>query len=153
MNVMRWIVCVVLFVPSVWADTPMLEAREAALAGQLRCVVCQNQTVAESQAPIAQDMRKEITHQLELGRSDAEVIAFFEQRYGTFVRYTPPWKPSTWLLWCLPFFVLVGGLALLLRTLRQRGKSVQRGLTPQEREKAQAWLSQKSQSAHSESHK
>lgn len=153
MNISRWIVCVMLLAPSVWADTQMLEAREAALAGQLRCVVCQNQTVAESQAPIAQDMRKEIAHQLEQGRSDAEVVAFFEQRYGTFVRYTPPWRPSTWLLWCLPFVALAGGLALLWRTLRQRGQSMQRGLTPQEREKAQAWLSQESQSADSEIHK
>jgi cytochrome c-type biogenesis protein CcmH len=119
-----------------------LEAREAALAQQLRCVVCQNQTVAESQAPIAKDMRTEITKQLVQGRTDEEVVAFFEQRYGTFVRYTPPWKASTWLLWCLPFAVLIGGFVVLWRTLRQRQHQVRNSLTPEERLRAQAWLAQ-----------
>lgn len=121
--------------------TPDLEAREAALADQLRCVVCQNQTVAESQAPIAQDMRKEIAAQLAQGRSDSEVIAFFEQRYGSFVRYAPPWKPSTWVLWCAPFVVLLGGLLLLWRTLRRRSHATSAPpLSAQERQRAQAWL-------------
>lgn len=119
-----------------------LEQREAALAEQLRCVVCQNQTVAESQAPIAKDMRAEITKQLAQGRSDEEVVAFFEQRYGAFVRYTPPWKASTWLLWCLPFAALLGGLVVLWRALRQRGQVVRGDLTPEERSRAQAWLAQ-----------
>jgi len=83
--------CAALLSPSVFAAQDLeLEAREAALAARLRCVVCQNQTVAESQAPIAKDMRKEIAVQLAQGRSDAEVVAFFEQRYGSFVRYAPP---------------------------------------------------------------
>ncbi len=119
-----------------------LEAREAALAAKLRCVVCQNQTVAESQAPIAKDMRRVIAEQLEQGRSDAEVVAFFEQRYGTFVRYTPPWKPSTWLLWCAPFMALVAGFVVLWRTLRQRSQAPRSRLTAQERARAQAWLEQ-----------
>lgn len=117
-----------------------LEVREAALAHQLRCVVCQNQTVAESQAPIAKDMRAEIVKQLAQGRTDEDVVAFFEQRYGTFVRYTPPWRASTWLLWCLPFVALIGGLVLLWRALRQREQVVHSSLTPQERLRAQAWL-------------
>ncbi|MBF6632028.1 MAG: cytochrome c-type biogenesis protein CcmH [Comamonas sp.] len=120
-----------------------LEEREAALAQQLRCVVCQNQTVAESQAPIAKDMRAEIVSQLSQGRSDEEVVAFFEQRYGTFVRYTPPWKPSTWLLWCTPFIALIGGFVVLWRTLRNRKHVVRNTLTPQERLRAKAWLEQK----------
>lgn len=136
--------------PSAWAFAETLQAREAALAAQLRCVVCQNQTVAESQAPIALDMRKEIVHQLEQGRSDAEVVAFFEQRYGTFVRYTPPWRPSTWLLWCLPFVVVLAGLALLWRTLcRRTAAAPATGLTAQERARAQAWLAQ-TDAAHSD---
>jgi cytochrome c-type biogenesis protein CcmH len=97
-----------------------LAAREAHLATQLRCVVCQNQTVAESNAPLAADMRREIRTQLESGSSDAQVVAFFEQRYGAFVHYSPPFKPSTWLLWGAPFVVLIAGLALLLSTLRRR---------------------------------
>ena len=124
-------------------DTQMqLDAREAALAGQLRCVVCQNQTVEESRAPMAADMRREIRQQLTAGRSDAEVIAFFEQRYGAFVRYDPPWQPSTWLLWCGPFLAVLGGFFLLRRTLRARRADVV-PLTAGQRQRAQAWLDQR----------
>nr|WP_297389458.1 cytochrome c-type biogenesis protein [uncultured Roseateles sp.] len=91
-----------------------LEARESRLAHQLRCVVCQNQTLAESNAPLAADMRQAIREQLRDGRSDAEVVAFFEARYGAFVRYLPPWRPSTWLLWAGPFLLLGAGLAAAL---------------------------------------
>lgn len=99
-----------------------LEAREAHLATQLRCVVCQNQTVAESNAPLAADMRREIRTQLESGRSDQQVVEFFEQRYGAFVHYSPPLRPSTWLLWGAPFLLVVGGLLLLLSVLRRRSR-------------------------------
>ena len=116
-----------------------LAQREAALAAQLRCVVCQNQTVAESHAPIAKDMRREIQAQLAQGRSDAEVVAFFEQRYGSFVRYTPPWRPSTWLLWCGPFLAVLAGFALLRRTLKQRAAGPA-PLTPAQRDRARQWL-------------
>ncbi|MEG0939866.1 MAG: cytochrome c-type biogenesis protein [Comamonas sp.] len=116
-----------------------LQDREMALAAQLRCVVCQNQTVAESRAPMAEDMRLQIRSQLEQGRSNDQVIAFFEQRYGAFVRYNPPWKPSTWLLWIGPFFVALGGLALLRRTLR-RTRTSDAPLTPQQRDRARQWL-------------
>lgn len=125
-----------------WAQSDDLVAREAALAEQLRCVVCQNQTVAESQAPIAKDMRKQIAQQLAQGQSDAQVVAFFEQRYGSFVRYAPPWKPSTWLLWCLPFVAVVGGFALMWRTLHRRTQVRTPGLTEQERQRAATWLAQ-----------
>lgn len=116
-----------------------LAQREGALAAKLRCVVCQNQTVAESQAPIAKDMRQEIKAQLAQGRSDAQVVAFFEQRYGSFVRYMPPWRPSTWLLWCGPFLAVFAGLALLRRTLRKRAPAAA-PLTPAERARANDWL-------------
>ena len=100
-----------------------LAAREAHLATQLRCVVCQNQTVAESNAPLAADMRREIRVQLESGRSDQQVVDFFEERYGAFVHYSPPVKPSTWLLWGLPFVIVIAGLVLLLNVLRKRSRS------------------------------
>lgn len=116
-----------------------LQDREMALAAQLRCVVCQNQTVAESRAPMAEDMRREIRAQLEQGRSDAEVVAFFEQRYGAFVRYNPPWKPSTWLLWCGPFVAALGGFWLLRRTLRRRPPE-HTPLTEAQRARARQWL-------------
>jgi cytochrome c-type biogenesis protein CcmH len=99
-----------------------LAAREAHLATQLRCVVCQNQTVAESNAPLAADMRREIRTQLESGRSDQQVVEFFEQRYGAFVHYSPPLRPSTWLLWGAPFLLVAIGLILLLSVLRRRSR-------------------------------
>ena len=116
-----------------------LQDREMALAAQLRCVVCQNQTVAESRAPMAEDMRLEIRSQLEQGRSNDQVIAFFEQRYGAFVRYNPPWKPSTWLLWSGPFLAALGGFVLLRRTLRRR-LVPDVPLTPEQRDRARQWL-------------
>ncbi len=142
MKARPWMVLMVwaaLALPALATDS--LEMREAALAAKLRCVVCQNQTVAESQAPIAKDMRHEIQAQLAQGRSDAEVVAFFEQRYGSFVRYTPPWRPSTWLLWCGPFLAALAGLFLLRKTLKQRPAGPA-PLTPAERERAKAWLHQ-----------
>ena len=119
--------------------TPSLDEREAALASQLRCVVCQNQTVSESRAPIAQDMRLQIREQLTQGRSDKEVVAFFEQRYGAFVRYNPPWKPSTWLLWLSPFLIALAGLWMLRRNL-PKARQTDDTLTPAEHERAQRWL-------------
>lgn len=119
-------------------DQELLD-REMALAAQLRCVVCQNQTVAESRAPMAEDMRREIRNQLEQGHSNEQVINFFEQRYGSFVRYNPPWKPSTWLLWSAPFLAALGGFVLLHRTLRRR-RMQDAPLTPEQRERARQWL-------------
>lgn len=118
---------------------PSLDEREAALASQLRCVVCQNQTVSESRAPIAQDMRLQIREQLAQGRSDEDVVAFFEQRYGAFVRYNPPWKPSTWLLWLSPFLIALAGLWVLRRNL-PKARLPDAPLTLDERERAQRWL-------------
>ncbi|GEQ75636.1 cytochrome c biogenesis protein [Comamonas testosteroni] len=119
-------------------DQELLD-REMALAAQLRCVVCQNQTVAESRAPMAEDMRREIRNQLEQGHSNEQVIDFFEQRYGSFVRYNPPWKPSTWLLWSGPFLAALGGFVLLCRTLRRR-LMPNVPLTPEQRDRARQWL-------------
>lgn len=119
-------------------DQELLD-REMALAAQLRCVVCQNQTVAESRAPMAEDMRREIRNQLEQGHSNEQVINFFEQRYGSFVRYNPPWKPSTWLLWSGPFLAALGGFVLLRRTLRRR-LMPNVPLTPEQRDRARQWL-------------
>lgn len=97
-----------------------LDARELRLAEQLRCVVCQNQTLAESNAPLAADMRREMRTQLQAGHSDEQVLAFFEKRYGSFVRYAPPMRPATWLLWGGPFILGVVALTTLLITLKRR---------------------------------
>lgn len=116
------VLCLLAFTRPALADPDDLHAREARLAEQLRCVVCQNQTLAESNAPLAADMRREIRTQLQAGHSDAEVLAFFEQRYGTFVRYAPPLQPSTWALWGLPFVLTLAGVAGLVATLRRRAR-------------------------------
>lgn len=100
-----------------------IDAREARLATLLRCVVCQNQTIAESNAPLAADMRREMRAQLQAGRSDEEVLAFFEQRYGAFVRYAPPLRRSTALLWALPFLAGVAGLGALAAVLHRRARA------------------------------
>ncbi|MFZ4288668.1 cytochrome c-type biogenesis protein [Variovorax sp. HJSM1_2] len=122
------------------ATSPDLAEREAALAASLRCMVCQNQTLAESNAPLALDMRRQILEQLANGRTEAQIRDYFEERYGSFVRYDPPFKPSTWLLWLGPFVLLGLGLVLLARLVRRRQQAPLPPLTPAERSRAQALL-------------
>jgi len=119
---------------------PGLEEREVALAASLRCMVCQNQTLAESNAPLALDMRRQIHEQLASGRSEAQIRDYFEERYGAFVRYDPPFRPSTWLLWLGPFALLWLGLALLTRIVRRRQQAPPPPLTHVERSRAEALL-------------
>ncbi len=118
----RWltlIVCVIL-IAGAHAAQDAQEARVAALAAQLRCLVCQNQTIADSDAGLARDLRRIITEMVAAGRSDAEVLDFMAARYGDFVLYRPPLQPRTLLLWGAPAaFALAGALALAL-TLRRR---------------------------------
>lgn len=118
---------------------PALEQRAEQLAHGLRCLVCQNQSLAESNAPLAHDMRNLIRSQLAEGRSDAQIMRFFEDRYGDFVRYEPPFKPITWLLWLGPFALLVLGFAVLWRTVARRPRS-RAPLTDDERARAARYL-------------
>ncbi|MFS2138391.1 cytochrome c-type biogenesis protein CcmH [Duganella sp. Dugasp56] len=97
-----------------------LELRVNHVAEQLRCLVCQNQTIADSHAQLALDLKNEARTQLAQGRSEQDVIDFMVQRYGDFVLYRPPFKPNTWLLWIGPFLLLAAGMATLLYILRQR---------------------------------
>ena len=117
-----------------------LEERATRMAARLRCVVCQNQNLAESTAPLAADMRRELRAQLGQGRSEEEVVAFFEQRYGAFVRYEPPFRASTWLLWMGPFALLALGLVVLLRALARHARPRAETLTPAERAQAEDLL-------------
>ena len=117
-----------------------LEVREARLAARLRCVVCQNQTVAESNAPLAADMRLQIREQLAQGRSDGAVLEFFERRYGSFVRYDAPLRPATWLLWSAPFALLAVGLAVLLWLVARRRRAPAPPLTTEQKAQAADWL-------------
>jgi cytochrome c-type biogenesis protein CcmH len=121
--------------------TGEVEARLQLLARQLRCLVCQNETLAESQAELAVDLRREIRQQLEAGRSDAQITAFLTDRYGDFVLYRPPLKPRTYLLWFGPFVLLGGGLVALYRSVNRRpGLAGLRPLTPGEQRRARRLL-------------
>ena len=102
------------------ADEPELERRLLALTADLRCVVCQNESLAESRAPLAKDLRQEVRELMRQGKNDQEVVEYLTARYGDFVLYRPPLKPVTYLLWLGPaLFLAVGGLAWFL-TIRRR---------------------------------
>lgn len=100
------------------ADDPALEARVLVIASELRCLVCQNETIAASQAGLAVDLREQIRQRLKNGDSAGQIRDFMVQRYGQFVLYRPPVQPATWLLWGGPFLLLAGALAALAWRLR-----------------------------------
>lgn len=102
------------------AEDPALEARVLRITTELRCLVCQNQTIADSHSGLAEDLRREVREQLRGGASDEQVVRFMTDRYGDFVRYRPPFKASTALLWAGPGVLLVGGLLGLGLVLRRR---------------------------------
>ena len=102
------------------AQDPSLDKRVAGLAHELRCLVCQNQTLADSNAPLAVDLRNQIREQLKGGASERDVIDFMVARYGDFVLYRPPFKASTLALWIGPFVLLALGAFLLVRRLVRR---------------------------------
>ena len=102
------------------ATEPQVEARLLAFSEELRCLVCQNETLAASRAELADDLRNEIRRLIREGRSDAEIMDYLVARYGDFVRYRPPVKPTTWLLWFGPFVLLVFAALALVRYLRRR---------------------------------
>ena len=104
------------------AADPALEARVLHIAAELRCLVCQNQTIADSHAGLAEDLRRDIREQLARGASDEQVIQFMTDRYGDFIRYRPPLKGSTAVLWAGPTVLLAGGLAVLVLVLRRRAR-------------------------------
>jgi cytochrome c-type biogenesis protein CcmH len=97
-----------------------LDKRAASLARELRCLVCQNQTIADSNAPLAVDLRRQIREQLAKGASEREVVDFMVARYGDFVLYKPPFKATTLALWLGPFVLLLAGALLLWRRITRR---------------------------------
>ena len=99
---------------------PAMDKRVAALAVELRCLVCQNQTLADSNAPLAVDLRNQIREQFKQGASEQDVIDFMVARYGDFVLYKPPFKASTLALWLGPFVLLALGVWALLRQIARR---------------------------------
>ena len=122
------------------AADPELEARVQAVTRDLRCLVCQNESVAESRAPLAVDLRNQVREQLGSGRTEAEVRDFMVSRYGDFVLYRPPFRASTALLWIGPALLLFAGLGWLLLRLRARAEEPVPQLSDEERAQARALL-------------
>jgi len=123
------------------ADDPELEKRVMNLSQELRCLVCQNETLADSRADLAVDLRHEIREQMKAGKSDEEIIAFLTGRYGDFVLYRPPVRPITYVLWFGPFVLMVIGFGVLYRYLKQRRELIsQQPLSPEERRRAEELL-------------
>jgi len=103
-------------------NDPAMEVRYQKLTEELRCLVCQNQNLADSDAPLAQDLRQEIFEMLQAGRTDAEIKTFLVDRYGDFVLYRPAFEGNTLFLWLLPSLLLVIGLIVLIVNVRRRSR-------------------------------
>jgi cytochrome c-type biogenesis protein CcmH len=126
------------------AEDPELEKRVMQLSRELRCLVCQNETLADSQAPLAVDLRREVREQMKAGKSDKEIIGFLTQRYGEFVLYRPPLRPATYLLWFGPFLLLAFGLVVLYKYVQQRRELIpEQPLSADQRRQAQELLKSK----------
>lgn len=106
------------------ADDPVLEKRMVVLAEKLRCLVCQNESLASSHAELAQDLRREVREQMAQGKDDRQIIDYLVSRYGDFVLYDPPMRSHTLLLWFGPFALLLGGIGVLMYQLRKRRQTV-----------------------------
>ena len=117
-----------------------LEQRYRQLSQEIRCPKCQNQNIADSNAPIARDLRVVLHDQLETGRTDDEILAYMVERYGEFVRYRPVLDRQTFLLWWSPVVLLVLGCAVLGWQLRRRGSDATTQLDPEERQRLDALL-------------
>lgn len=132
------------------AADPAAEARLMQLAIELRCLVCQNQTIADSDADLAVDLRNEIREKIQAGMSDAEIKDFMVTRYGDFVLYRPPVKETTLVLWGGPFLLLAIGAAILYSSLRRhRRQAVEPDLNPEDRALAESLLRQTDQTKES----
>jgi len=124
----RWLLALTMLLAApLWAaeavpvgEDPAIEQRMVNLSTDLRCLVCQNETLAGSHAELAEDLRREIRQQMKQGKSDSEVIQYLTDRYGDFVLYKPPFRSYTLLLWFGPFIFLLGGAAVWYFTLKKR---------------------------------
>ena len=122
-------------------DDPAVEQRLHKLSQELRCLVCQNETLADSRADLAEDLRREIREQIKAGKSDKEIIEFLTARYGQFILYRPRVTPTTYLLWFGPFVLLVAGLWLLFSYIKKRRELMpQKPLSAEEHRRAEELL-------------
>ena len=122
------------------AADPQLEKRVVRLAEELRCLVCQNQTIADSNAPLAIDLKDQIREKLAQGMSESEILDFMVARYGDFVLYRPPFKATTVLLWAGPLLLVIVGLGVLTRRLTSRHAAAATPLNDAERARARELL-------------
>ncbi|EXI77507.1 MAG: Cytochrome c-type biogenesis protein CcmH precursor [Candidatus Accumulibacter appositus] len=123
------------------AENPVTEKRLLEISTELRCLVCQNESLAGSHAELANDLRREIRTLINDGKTDDEIMDFMVSRYGDFVRYRPPLKGTTLLLWFGPGVLFVVGLAGLLRYLRRRDRTITDSpLSAEEHRRAEALL-------------
>jgi cytochrome c-type biogenesis protein CcmH len=137
-----------LAVASVWAkdaaplaDDPVVEQRMIAISEEMRCLVCQNESLAVSRADLAVDLRRELRELIRQGRTDSEIRDYMVARYGDFVLYRPRVKPLTWLLWGGPFVLMIVGIIVLMIYLRRRNRAVeQASLSKDEAIRADALL-------------
>jgi len=123
------------------AEDPVVEARLIAISEEMRCLVCQNESLAGSRSDLANDLRRELRTLIKAGKTDSEIREFMVARYGDFVLYRPPVKPTTWLLWAGPFLLMIVAVVVLLVYLRRRNRAVgDEVLTDEESSRAAALL-------------
>lgn len=132
--------------PPIVFEDPQVESDYLELAEELRCLVCQNQNLIDSNADLADDLRREVAKMLKQGKNKEQVTEFMVDRYGDFVLYNPPVKPSTWLLWGGPFVLMFFGMFIMLKKI-SAARAAKSGdsseLSQQEKEKLQAILKDK----------
>jgi cytochrome c-type biogenesis protein CcmH len=123
------------------AEDPVVEQRLIVISEELRCLVCQNESLAGSRADLAMDLRREIRTLIKDGKTDAQIRDYMVSRYGDFVLYRPPVKPITWALWFGPFLLLIGAVVMLVRMVRRGQRSAAApALDAAQRAKAQSLL-------------
>ena len=129
--------------PSV-SDNPALEKKVLEVSNELRCLVCQNQTIADSNADLAVDLKNQVRQQLSEGRSKQEILKYMTERYGDFVLYKPPFNAATVMLWVGPFLLMLLGLILLVRQIKQRKQELaQETFSAEDIERARQLLDRK----------
>jgi len=143
----RWLILLAVCASAVWAgeappraEDPQVEARLVVLAEELRCLVCQNESLASSNAELAEDLRREVRKLIRQGLSDAEIKTYLVERYGDFVLYRPAVKPLTWPLWFGPFAILILAVWGLWRYLRQRKALVLQRMSDADHAQAESLL-------------
>ena len=123
------------------SEDPQIAQRMRTLTEQLRCLVCQSETLADSRADWAVDIRQQIREQMKAGKSDQEILAYLTQRYGDFVLYKPPVKLTTYLLWFGPFALLLSGIFVLYRYVKRRRELIDdKPLSTEEKRRAEKLL-------------